>query len=93
MLRANSSAKVLFLATATPSPGSSNLCSTQACHRSVNIIYNYCISGTQIHYRKGIYLEYHAIQELSLKFEQELLKWFQLLFGDGELPRVVVHRF
>lgn len=32
MLKANSSAKVLFLETATPSPGSSNLCSTQACH-------------------------------------------------------------
>lgn len=36
ILRANSSAKALFLATATPSAGSSNLCSTQACHITHN---------------------------------------------------------
>lgn len=93
MLRANSSAKVLFLATAIPSPGSSNLCSTQACHRGVNIISYFIFLGHKKHHREGIYLEYHAIQQLSLKLEQELLKRFQLLFRNGEFPRVMVHRF
>lgn len=45
MLRANSSAKVLFLATATPSPGSSNLCSTQACQRGANITSDFIFLG------------------------------------------------
>lgn len=93
MLRANSSAKVLFLATATPSPGSSNLCSTQACQRGANITSDFIFLGHKKQHRKGIYLEYHAIQQLSLKLEQEFLKWFQLLFRNGEFPRIMVHRF
>lgn len=44
-------------------------------------------------WKKGSYLQYHAIQQLSLKLEQELLKRFQLLFRYRKFPRVMVHRF
>lgn len=39
------------------------------------------------------YLQYHAIQQLSLKLEKKLLKWFQLLFGNGKFSRIMMHRF
>lgn len=38
------------------------------------------------------HLQYHAVQQLPLKLEQQLLKRFQLLFGNGELSGVVVYR-
>lgn len=109
MLKANSSAKALFLATATPSPGSSNLCSTQACHTITDIqsvlkspmfktielylclhIFSPLKRWIQKHSKS--HLQYHAVQQLALKLEQELLEWFQFLFRNGKFSRVMMHR-
>lgn len=46
-----------------------------------------------INARRESHLEYHAIQQLPLQLEQELLKRFQLVFRNGKFPRVMVHRF
>lgn len=46
-----------------------------------------------IYTRRQSHLEYHAIQQLPLQLEQELLKRFQLVFRNGKFPRVMVYRF
>ena len=81
MLTANSSAKALFLATATPSPGSSNLCSTQACHTVTDMMGCLCSEDVnRIYSIKHSALKSHMFTvEFYLCLQKDLQQMFHYI--------------